>query len=174
MEAETSEYLATTMTCSRCREEKPLSSFSRKVASKTGRRPSCKQCNTTVARACIARGREQDAVSAWARRAVSAIRHRAKLKVLSFALTASMLAAKSPEYCPVLGVRLEYPTTFAESPGGKANSPSVDQIVAGAGYTDENTIIVSNRVNAIKRDATPDELLRIATFYRDLELSRNA
>ena len=67
-----------------------------------------------------------------------------------------------PEYCPVLGIKLEQGGSF------KSNSPSLDRIDNSKGYIRGNVIVVSNRANSIKRDATIEELSRICSFYGDL------
>ena len=69
-----------------------------------------------------------------------------------------------PEKCPVLGIPL--------FPGKKFqcdNSPSVDRIDNSKGYTKENIVIVSWRVNNIKSNATVEELRKITNFYEKLE-----
>ncbi len=48
------------------------------------------------------------------------------------------------------------------------NSPSFDRIIPTRGYTKGNVIIISNRANRIKSDATVEELERVASFYRQL------
>ncbi len=65
-----------------------------------------------------------------------------------------------PEFCPVLGIRLDR----AGKPGAD-DSPSVDRIDNAKGYVPGNIVVVSRRANAIKRDATLEELRRIADFY---------
>ncbi|WP_145960516.1 hypothetical protein [Novosphingobium meiothermophilum] len=49
--------------------------------------------------------------------------------------------------------------------GGGANSPSLDRIEPELGYVPGNTIVISNRANRLKSDATIDELRAIASFY---------
>lgn len=51
------------------------------------------------------------------------------------------------------------------------DSPSLDQLVPGEGYTYMNVRIICWRCNRIKQDATPDELEMIATWIRT-ELTR--
>jgi len=52
--------------------------------------------------------------------------------------------------------------------GNNNNSPSLDRIDNTKGYTPDNVVVVSNRANSIKRDATPDELMAVAKFYMQL------
>jgi hypothetical protein len=58
-----------------------------------------------------------------------------------------------PEYCPVLGIKLE--------PGSDSHqdcSPSVDRIDSTKGYTKDNVWIISARANRIKNNATIEEI----------------
>lgn len=67
-----------------------------------------------------------------------------------------------PEFCPVLGIKLDL------KPAGRRgfydHSPSLDRIVPAKGYVKGNIRVISNRANCIKRDATPEELRKIADY----------
>jgi|SRR5688572_7800041 len=63
---------------------------------------------------------------------------------------------KIPEICPLLGIRLEHGKR-----GFHAASPSLDCILPSRGYTRGNVWVISFRANAIKRDASPEELIQI-------------
>ena len=73
-----------------------------------------------------------------------------------------------PDYCPVFGIELNYDGCSGETGfhGRKENSPSLDQIYPGKGYTLDNLQIISWRANRIKNDATPEELLQLAEYMR--------
>ena len=64
-----------------------------------------------------------------------------------------------PDNCPLLGIPL-FPGT-----NGKVcpNSPTLDRIDSSKGYTPENIWVISYKANTIKSNATPEELLTIAT-----------
>jgi hypothetical protein len=70
-----------------------------------------------------------------------------------------------PTHCPVFGIPL-YRTTG--TPFGGPNSPALDKIVPELGYVPGNVIVVSRRANDLKKDATLDELRRLASFYSTL------
>ena len=59
-----------------------------------------------------------------------------------------------PKYCPLLGTLLEFG-------GAPATSPSIDRLDPAKGYTKDNIWVISRRANAIKNDATPEELHRL-------------
>lgn len=49
-----------------------------------------------------------------------------------------------------------------------ANSPSLDRIVPALGYAPGNIHWISYRANAIKSNATPDELHKVADYMEKL------
>ena len=63
------------------------------------------------------------------------------------------------EYCPMLGIKLEYFTK-----GRCDNSVSFDRINPLKGYIQGNVIICSDRANRIKNNGTAEELLKIANY----------
>lgn len=89
-------------------------------------------------------------------------RYRAEKKGLPFDLTVEWAEAELETAvsngCPYLGIPIHLEAKGTAGP----NSPSIDQINPGAGYTPDNCIIVSWRANALKRDATLDELELLA------------
>jgi len=68
-----------------------------------------------------------------------------------------------PGKCPVLGIPLFFTTGRRTD-----NTPTLDRIDNSKGYIKGNVVVVSWRVNNIKRDATIDELCSMARFYRRL------
>jgi len=91
-----------------------------------------------------------------------AAKQRAKIKGFEFDLTIEDIVV--PEYCPVLGIKLKH------NRGGKGhNSPSLDRIDNHRGYTKDNIIVVSDRANRLKNDATMGELQKIVDFYSTLK-----
>lgn len=64
------------------------------------------------------------------------------------------------EICPVFGWKLEI--------GGGLNSPSLDRIIPELGYVKGNIVVVSLLANQIKSNATPDQIMAVAKFYKKL------
>ena len=64
---------------------------------------------------------------------------------------------KIPERCPVLNI----PLLFDNKIKDKLSSPSVDRIDSLKGYTKDNIIIVSYKVNMIKNNATIDQIEKL-------------
>ena len=90
-------------------------------------------------------------------------KQRARLKGWEFDLTENDITI--PEYCPVLGMKLEI---HHGNKKHEDNSVSVDRINSTKGYVKNNIIIVSQKANQIKSDATVDELNAVARFYSKL------
>ena len=92
------------------------------------------------------------------------VRKRAKKNNIPFNLTEDYLKSIYPSdmICPVLG--------FEMSPGLDENgrsdtSPSLDRIIPEKGYVQGNVVVVSMRANTLKRDATLEEIRKVADFY---------
>lgn len=103
----------------------------------------------------------------WVQWKLSHIKARAKEVGLDFNLTKEDMTL--PEVCPVLGLKLTYGTASHND----NSCASIDRIRNDGGYTADNIVIVSKRVNSIKRDATIEELIMIAEFYKQLQGERN-
>jgi hypothetical protein len=90
---------------------------------------------------------------------LGAAKYRAKRRGIPFRLAESDI--KVPDRCPVLGLKLEMSYGRAAD-----NSPSLDRLVPEKGYVKGNVVVVSNRANSIRGDATVKELRRVYLWYR--------
>ena len=81
-------------------------------------------------------------------------RERAEEQGVPFTLTAENLPPDSL-VCPVFGVALT-------RGGRRDNTPTLDRLVPGLGYTPENVWWISGRANRLKADATVPEMYSIA------------
>ena len=77
--------------------------------------------------------------------------HRAKRKGIPFTITIDDIVI--PETCPLLGIQL-VSTNDKTDP----RNPSLDQKDPGKGYTPDNIWVISSRANALKWDASLQEL----------------
>jgi len=68
-----------------------------------------------------------------------------------------------PSHCPVCGVGL-----VRGKNGHKPNSFSVDKIIPKNGYVKGNVVVICRRCNMIKHNATPDEIIRVGMFFKQL------
>ena len=78
-------------------------------------------------------------------------KERAAQSGVEFRLTVNDLVM--PEMCPLLGIPIRVGDGKAHS-----GSPSVDRVIPSLGYVPDNVWIISHRANAIKNDATLEEL----------------
>jgi hypothetical protein len=85
------------------------------------------------------------------------VKHRCKKDGTEFTLSVNDIVV--PEFCPVLGIKLEF-----GDESGRWCSPSIDRINPKGGYTKDNIQIISHRANSIKSDGTPEEVMLVAEF----------
>lgn len=64
-----------------------------------------------------------------------------------------------PDVCPYLGIPLEKATG---STTAQPNSPSIDRIVPALGYVKGNVEVISHLANAMKSNATKEQLVAFA------------
>jgi hypothetical protein len=85
---------------------------------------------------------------------------RKRAKRLDLPCTIGLEHISVPTVCPVLGIVLRL------QPDGVAHddSPSLDRIVPARGYVPGNIRVISRRANAIKYNATADELRRVLQY----------
>lgn len=91
---------------------------------------------------------------------VRAAKARATKAGVPFALSPEDITL--PQTCPVLGI----PIIVGQSQATD-NSPSLDRVVPLLGYVKGNVLVISNRANRIKNDATPTELRQVADFFEN-------
>jgi hypothetical protein len=65
-----------------------------------------------------------------------------------------------PQLCPVLGT----PLLVGQAVASDA-SPSLDRVLPMLGYVPGNVLVISNRANRIKNNATIQELRQVADFF---------
>jgi hypothetical protein len=89
---------------------------------------------------------------------VRAAKARAAVAGVPFGLTPDDITI--PQVCPVLGLPLLVGQSAATD-----NSPSLDRVMPPLGYVPGNVLVISNRANRIKNNATIPELRAIADFF---------
>jgi len=171
-----------TRICCKCKIEKTLEEFHRNGVNVNGHskgiRRMCKICQNAENRASFYRNRpaRRKAQKKWEKKQAQAAQHdpvihakfivesaraRARRKKLPFNLTYTDISI--PEVCPVLGIPLIRGVGALSD-----NSVSIDKIIPSLGYIPGNVIIISYKANRIKSSATPEELFKIANFYKEL------
>lgn len=86
-------------------------------------------------------------------------KQRAREKGLPFSIQVQGITIQ--ERCPVLGIPLE-PNFGGKT--GAPGSPSLDRFDPPMGYVPGNTVVISQRANALKSDATVDEFTRLVQW----------
>ena len=140
--------------CPRCEQHKLVTEYYKSNTSKDGLRWICKEC-------CVDEARSNPCVKIFA-----AKKYSAKLNNIEFTITKEDVIWN--EYCPALGVKLDYDRVSSRKSGMKPNSPSFDRIDPNKGYIPGNVVIMSAKANTIKSNATPEELNRVAAYYTQL------
>lgn len=87
-------------------------------------------------------------------------RSRARRFKIPFSIT--YLDIPIPEFCPILNIKLfkNHKISF--------NSATIDRIVPELGYIPGNVIVISCKANQIKNNGTPDEILKVGYFFKNL------
>ena len=81
-------------------------------------------------------------------------KRRAAAKGIEFSLVEGDI--RVPTHCPVLGIPL-----FVGEGHMCPNSPTLDRIDPTRGYTPDNVAVISFRANAIKHNATAEEVKKV-------------
>lgn len=82
-------------------------------------------------------------------------KQRAKQKGIECTISVSDIPI--PEFCPVLGIKLERSSKSDAS-------PSVDRVNLNKGYVPGNVCVISMRANRLKTDSSLDELKKIIAY----------
>ena len=70
-----------------------------------------------------------------------------------------------PITCPILDIPLKYHRGKAQD-----NSYSIDRRDSSKGYTIDNIVVISNRANKLKSDATLNEMRLLVEYYSGLNI----
>lgn len=88
------------------------------------------------------------------------VKSRAKKNDVPFNLTIEDIVI--PEFCPVLGLKLEFSREGRNGPS--ANSPSIDRLNPDLGYVKGNISFISHKANAAKSSLTLDQLKSLVSY----------
>jgi hypothetical protein len=140
-----------TRLCTKCNILKPLDYFHKHSKCKGGFNPVCKECRKVITK-------EQWKDSSLEYKILNRSRSRASQKNIPFNLELCDIII--PKECPIFKVPFIY--------NDKDWSASIDRINPNLGYTKGNIMIISNKANRIKSDATLDDLKQIVSFYNEV------
>lgn len=169
--------------CNTCKQRTPYSGFADDKARASGKRPSCKACNSKKQSVHYQKDPSKifRSSKAWRARNIEHYRETGKEWAVNNPEKAKLLKIRGrsirngipfdlepddlmfPEFCPVLGIRL------SKKPGEfdtLDNSPSIDKIIPSLGYTKGNVRIISMRANRLKQDSTIEELKAMIHYMK--------
>lgn len=156
-----------TKVCSKCKKRKLLAKFYSHKRGICGKRTDCKECADAKIREWRSKdpGYNRKQQKRYRRRKpevllAMAARRRAKARGLAFDLKPEDLLPL-PTHCPVLGILLSVGDGMHND-----GSYSVDRIHNDQGYVKGNVAVVSYKASRLKSDASTEELLKIAEFYK--------
>lgn len=92
----------------------------------------------------------------------SAAKRRARQKNLPFEIDSPFVETLFVSHCPVFDVPLDWTIDRGKGRAPLSNAPSIDRIDPTKGYTKDNVWIISHKANAIKNNATHEELRLVA------------
>lgn len=137
--------------CTKCTKTKDIKHFGINFDKADGYDVWCKQCARDALRT----------PEGKARRMVYTAKRRANDINVPFDIIAADLTV--PTHCPILGI----PLCFTHSQGGpKDDAPSLDRIVPSRGYVKGNVMVISQRANRIKNDASIEELEAVVNYLK--------
>jgi hypothetical protein len=168
-----------TKTCSACKKQLPLFSFSKNLAAKDGLQYKCSFCDLEYQKQ--RRENNKEAVLEYGRAyqknrrksfeyrlqmLLNASKQRAKLKSREHSITLEDIKDLYPVdgKCPVFGFNLEF-----NDAGFRETSPSIDRIDSDKGYTKDNIQIISWKANRLKAYATVEDLEILVAFLKQGE-----
>lgn len=91
-------------------------------------------------------------------------KNRAKAKGIPIDITEKDIVF--PEYCPVLGIKLEVSNRCARD-----NSPSIDRTNPSLGYVKGNIAIISHKANTIKSNASVEDVEAVLRYMKGVYAS---
>ena len=163
--------------CSRCKEWKLFYMFSTRRSAIDNHKSWCKECEALYSAAYrnTPRGKEIKALwnaQNWERRRVKDAKNRARYLKIPFNITKEYIKSITPSdmICPALGIQMKVGGDFKNS---IISAPSLDRLIPELGYVKGNIAVVSTRANTLKRDATPEELMKVAKFYEKVFKEQN-
>jgi hypothetical protein len=106
---------------------------------------------------------DKDPKGTWLRKTFGRAKARAKKRGLPYDGKCPDL--ELPDVCPVLGIALVYPNALKNK--RSPNSPSLDRLDNPVGYVALNLRVISFRANALKNDATVNELEAVIQYMKN-------
>jgi len=156
--------------CSKCKEHKLLSEFSKRRRSKDGLSFSCKSCSKEYRDSQCRFNRWYVTKRKDGKRAgwewdiepedIPVVRIRETITEARNRKYYSWEAVEYPKVCPILGLELDWGMN-----GLNNNSPSLDRIDPTKGYIPGNVMMMSQLANKMKSNATTEQLNQFSRYH---------
>jgi hypothetical protein len=175
--------------CSKCEQIKEFTSFYKCSASKDGFRNDCKDCHNEIKKVWEQKNIERILEirkqyrsrrdvkdrrciisKEWNKKnneSVICTRAKKRAKQLNIPFNLRKEDIIIPEFCPILGIKMEYSDGCMSD-----NSPSIDRIIPELGYVKDNIIIISNKANRIKNNASFEEIEKLYYWFKQFMENR--
>lgn len=140
--------------CRECLLILPFSEFHKHKDCMFGINTVCKKCRIPKSKKLYSEKRHEELLYDGAK-------SRAKKKSIVFDISVDDIVI--PDVCPVLGIPL-YKTGVKITD----NTPTLDRIIPEKGYIKDNIIVISNRANRIKSNASSEEILMVYRWLVDI------
>lgn len=153
-----------TKTCVRCKQEKDSSDFTPNAKAKDGLQYACRECRRKSGKDYKSSDQGRATVAAWRhsnpkKTMLYAARRRAKRDGVQCTITEEDIVI--PKLCPILGIELK---SGNGTKGPSPSAPTLDRIQPKIGYVPMNIQVISHKANAMKNNATPQELYLFAKW----------
>ena len=139
--------------CMKCGEVKTFSAFHKHKQCLHGINSVCKECRKPLSTANWQKTSEEYKI--WSR-----AKSRAKKRNLEFLIDVSDI--EIPDVCPVFNVPFDK--------NSNEYTYSIDRIDHTKGYIEGNIMIISNKANRIKSDASLKELEQVVSYVKNCEI----
>lgn len=153
--------MCTSKVCSKCKEEKPASDFSPRSDRPIGLYSCCKRCKAASRSKRYHERKREDPVAAWVRGAANNAKDRARRTGTPYELSKKEVR-KALDHCRRKCAYCGKALDFQCSLDNRWDAPSLDKVVPRLGYVPSNIVVCCYRCNAVKNDASPQELRALA------------
>ncbi len=154
--------------CTGCKVSKHLTEYRNQKLGRDGKQAVCRECDSDRCRKYKRENRERlnDTRRDYTKRnpkktMLWSARERAKKFGVAFSIDESDIAV--PDYCPVLGIRLQKGKV-----GDCDTAPSLDRINPKRGYVPGNVAVISRRANRFKSDASVADVERVLAWMKSV------
>lgn len=157
--------------CSKCKVEKDVSEFSKRPERKSGIRSSCKKCKSIQTSKKYREDKSNSPVELWLCKNLHNCKYRAKKQKIKFSISIDNLRNLLDTQCKKC-IFCSNDLNFNGTIDDRMLSPTIDRLIPHFGYVGDNIVISCYRCNAIKNNATYEELRNISDVLKSLIESR--